>query len=114
MRFPQVLSTQWYVALRIVNTYPALRTGSVLGLLARKPEAFPETKFKIIPATFNWCKHLYSKILISYDQSSQNKDDGSRTGPIETSEPFPETKPNFIKRTIKSGKHLYTSLISTH
>ncbi|KAM0064911.1 putative ankyrin repeat-containing domain-containing protein [Helianthus debilis subsp. tardiflorus] len=90
------------VALRIVNSYPELRTGSVLGLLARKPEAFPETKFKIIPATINWCKHLYSKILTSHDQPSQNKDVGSRTRPIETSEPFPETKSNFIKRTIKS------------
>ncbi|KAJ0703580.1 putative ankyrin repeat-containing domain, PGG domain, ankyrin repeat-containing domain superfamily [Helianthus annuus] len=76
------------VALEIVKTYPELITGDVLGVLARKPEAFRETKINIISRTINWSKDLYSKMFIA-QQPSQNEN------------PFPETKFNIIKRIIK-------------
>ncbi|KAI3794191.1 hypothetical protein L1987_36820 [Smallanthus sonchifolius] len=94
------------VAIEIVKTYPELRTGDVLGILARKPEAFPETKINIISRTINWGKHIYSKVVITH-QPSQNEhpEDGSGSGPTDPPqrlEPFPEMKYNIIKRTIKS------------
>ncbi|KAF5799449.1 putative ankyrin repeat-containing domain-containing protein [Helianthus annuus] len=51
------------VALKIVTTYPDLGTGSVLEVLARKPEAFREMKLNVISRTIRWGKILYSKML---------------------------------------------------
>ncbi|KAD7479087.1 hypothetical protein E3N88_02223 [Mikania micrantha] len=86
------------VALEIVKTYPELGTGSVLGVLARKPEAFPETKFSFISRTINWGKILYYKMHVTH-QPSKHTDPGvgCRSG-----EPFPEIKSNIIRRTYKS------------
>ncbi|MFS8010286.1 putative ankyrin repeat-containing domain-containing protein [Helianthus anomalus] len=78
------------VALEIVKTYPELITGDVLGVLARKPEAFRETKINIVSRTINWGKDLYSKMFIA-QQPSQNEN------------PFPETKFSIIKRIINPG-----------
>lgn len=48
------------IALQIVKRYPELGTGTVVGVLARKPEAFPETESNIIRRIINSGKHLYS------------------------------------------------------
>ncbi|KAD7479089.1 hypothetical protein E3N88_02225 [Mikania micrantha] len=65
------------VALEIVKTYPDLDTRSVLGVLARKPEAFPETKFSFISKTISWGKNLYSKMLTTHQSSThENAEEG--------------------------------------
>ncbi|KAK9062038.1 hypothetical protein SSX86_019222 [Deinandra increscens subsp. villosa] len=100
------------VALEIVKTYPELGTGSVLGVLARKPEAFPERKFSIILSTISWGKHLYSKMFITHQPSKNEllEVGSSSSGPVDlsrTREPFPETKSNIITKTIKSVSSLF-------
>ncbi|KAI3676394.1 hypothetical protein L1987_86000 [Smallanthus sonchifolius] len=92
------------VALEIVKTYPELDTRSVLGVLARKPEAFAEIKFNIILRTINWGKDLYSKMLNTHHQSQNEHQEVGRIiadlsrGP----EPFPEASFSNIGRIIKS------------
>ncbi|KAI7738359.1 hypothetical protein M8C21_008422 [Ambrosia artemisiifolia] len=81
------------VALEIVKTYPELITGDVLGVLARKPEAFREPNINIISRTINWGKDLYSKMLIANPEVDQELS-GTPT-------PFPEVKSDIIKRIIK-------------
>ncbi|KAI3794304.1 hypothetical protein L1987_36933 [Smallanthus sonchifolius] len=93
------------VALEIVTTYPELGTGNVIGVLARKPEAFPETKYSFILRTIDWGKHLYSKMLITHKPPEKKSEVGNRSGHVVSSqrrEPFPEPKSNIMKRTIKS------------
>ncbi|XP_035838671.1 uncharacterized protein LOC110907179 [Helianthus annuus] len=80
------------VALEIVKTYPELGTGSVLGVLARKPEAFPEIKIDFISRTINWGKYHCSKMIITHQPSQNKYIDSSRKH-----EPFPESKYNIFK-----------------
>lgn len=45
------------IALKIVKEHPELDSnGSVLGVLARKPDVFAETESDIFKRTFNWGK----------------------------------------------------------
>ncbi|KAK1410505.1 hypothetical protein QVD17_37042 [Tagetes erecta] len=71
------------IALEIVKKYPILcSTTGVLGILAGKPEAFPETKSSIVEKTIKASKDLYSRIFVTH-QPSENKhpepDKGSAT-----------------------------------
>ncbi|XP_076889514.1 uncharacterized protein LOC143540297 [Bidens hawaiensis] len=59
------------VALEIMRNYPELGTGNVLGVLARKPEAFPETEFTIISRTIRWGRDLYSMMPKKEDNALQ-------------------------------------------
>ncbi|KAJ0909284.1 hypothetical protein HanRHA438_Chr07g0319881 [Helianthus annuus] len=82
------------VALKIVTTYPDLGTGSILEVLARKPEAFCEMKLNVISRTIRWCKILYSKMLSTPQRSQiENPEVGKESGLEDSSlgpEPFPE------------------------
>lgn len=95
-----------------MKKYPKLGTVGVLGILARKPEAFPETKSNIIQRTINLGKHLCSW-MFSTHQLYQNEypDIGNGSVPADDlaqkRQPSPETKFNIIGRTIKSGKYFY-------
>ncbi|KAK1410504.1 hypothetical protein QVD17_37041 [Tagetes erecta] len=94
------------VAVEIVKTYPELGTGTVLGVLARKPEAFPEKKINIISRTVNWGKGFCSKMFITH-QPSQNE---FREVGSNKNEPFPEIKTNIFKSVsafigLKGGSH---------
>ncbi|KAK1410503.1 hypothetical protein QVD17_37040 [Tagetes erecta] len=92
------------VALEIVKTYPELGAGSVLGVLARKPEAFPETNMNIISRTINWGKDLCCKLLITLQPCPNEHPEHGRN----ISVPFLETKSNIIKSAfigLKGGSH---------
>ncbi|PWA47378.1 ankyrin repeat-containing domain, PGG domain protein [Artemisia annua] len=99
------------VALEIVKKYPKLGTsGSVLGILARKPEAFPDTEPSITRRTINSIKRLYSLMSITHQPpQSKHPEIGTETVSSEhldeKAETSPEPKCNIIGRTIKSGKH---------
>lgn len=54
------------IALKIVDKYPELGTGTILFLLAQKPEAFREEKNNIILRTIKLGKHIYFLASISY------------------------------------------------
>ncbi|KAD3068355.1 hypothetical protein E3N88_36235 [Mikania micrantha] len=95
------------IALKIVKKYPKLgrETGTILGVLARKPEAFVETK-SIIMKTIRLSKLLYSSMFITH-QPPENKhpepDEGSApTDMAQNPTISPETKSDIIRRTIKS------------
>ncbi|KAJ0550891.1 putative ankyrin repeat-containing domain, PGG domain, ankyrin repeat-containing domain superfamily [Helianthus annuus] len=94
------------VALKIVTTYPDLGTGSVLEVLARKPEAFREMKLNVISRTIRWGKILYSKMLSTPQRSQiENPEVGRESGLEDSSlglEPFPEKRTSMIDRIIKS------------
>ncbi|KAJ0853699.1 putative ankyrin repeat-containing domain-containing protein [Helianthus annuus] len=53
------VSRMTYIALEMVKKYPKLGSGSVLAVLARKPEAFTETRSNIIEKAIKFSKHLY-------------------------------------------------------
>ncbi|KAL8194093.1 hypothetical protein R6Q57_026335 [Mikania cordata] len=93
------------IALEIVKNYPKLCGGTVLGLLARKPEAFHETKSNFIGKTINLSTQFYSLMNIT-QQSFENKHQPGNgnvpEGFAHKSEASPETKSNIIGRTVKS------------
>ncbi|GJT13612.1 ankyrin repeat-containing domain, PGG domain protein [Tanacetum coccineum] len=111
------------VALKIVTKYPKLETGSVLTVLARKPEAFREPESNFIQRTISWGINLYSKKNVTH-QPSQNGD-GSASGDLIQEHPSQNGNGSVpgdlnqeaaitcsaIGRTIKAGKHLYSSSI---
>ncbi|MFS7941226.1 putative ankyrin repeat-containing domain-containing protein [Helianthus anomalus] len=51
------------VALKIVNKYPKLGNGEILGALARKPDAFSEIKSNIIQSCINSGKYFYTHLV---------------------------------------------------
>ncbi|GKD13755.1 hypothetical protein Tco_1198162, partial [Tanacetum coccineum] len=99
------------VALEIVKRYPKLGTsGNVLGILARKPEAFPDAEPSITGRTINSIKRLYSFMSITHQPyQSKHPETGTETLSAENldqkAEPSPKPKCNIIGQTIKSGKH---------
>nr|GEW37130.1 ankyrin repeat-containing domain, PGG domain protein [Tanacetum cinerariifolium] len=104
------------VALEIVKKYPKLGTsGSVLGILARKAEAFPDAEHSITGRNINSIKRLYSFMSITH-QPSQSKHPEIGTESIsaeqldQKAEPSPKPKCNIICQTIKSGKHHFKCL----
>ena len=106
-----------------MTKYPELETGSVLTVLARKPEAFRETESNFIQRTISWGINLYSKMNVT-QQPSQN---GNGSAPEDLDKEQPSQNGNgsvpgdldrvaaikcsTIGRTIKAGKHLYSSSI---
>ncbi|GJZ52088.1 ankyrin repeat-containing domain, PGG domain protein, partial [Tanacetum coccineum] len=121
------------VALKIVTKYPELGTGDVLGVLARKPEAFHEPESNFIQRTISWGKNLYSKknvthqpsqngngngpAVLNQEQPSQNSNE-SVLGVLYQEQPsqngngsVPRDLVSTIRRTIKAGKHRYSSSI---
>ncbi|GKF25661.1 hypothetical protein Tco_0081555, partial [Tanacetum coccineum] len=69
------------VALEIVKKYPKLGTsGNVLGILARKPEAFPDAEPSITGRTINPIKRLYSFMSITHQPyRSKHPETGTET-----------------------------------
>lgn len=103
-----------------MKKYPELGSGSgnVLGHLARKPEAFRESKSDIIGKPIKLVKNLYSWMFIT-NQPFENKHQipGSGRAPEvldQKPEASSEKKSNILGRTIKSGKHLYALMFISH
>nr|GEY69940.1 ankyrin repeat-containing domain, PGG domain protein [Tanacetum cinerariifolium] len=100
------------VALKIVKKYPELgtSTGTVLGILVRKPEAFAEAKSNIIQNAISlgryWGKHIYSKMNITH-KSSQNDPEHGNVSVIGDMVRKHEKKSDIIV----TGKHLYSSSV---
>ncbi|KAI3742577.1 hypothetical protein L1987_60264 [Smallanthus sonchifolius] len=86
------------VPLEMVKTYLELGTRRVLGVLARKPEAFAEIKFNVILRTINWGTDLYSKMLNTHQRSqNEHQEAGRITADLSRgSEPFPEASSSNI------------------
>ncbi|KAI3742579.1 hypothetical protein L1987_60266 [Smallanthus sonchifolius] len=86
------------VPLEMVKTYLELGTRRVLGVLARKPEAFAEIKFNVILRTINWGTDLYSKMLNTHQRSqNEHQEAGRITSDLSRgSEPFPEASSSNI------------------
>ncbi|KAK9062073.1 hypothetical protein SSX86_019258 [Deinandra increscens subsp. villosa] len=108
------------IALEIVKKYPKLGSGSgnVLGVLARKPEAFREAKSNIIGKTMKLSKYLYSLMFIThqpYDNKHPEASNGIAPKDL-TSKPekSPETKSNIIGRTIKLVFEFIGSKVGVH
>lgn len=99
-----------------MKRYPKLGiTGTVLGILARKPEAFVEPDFNIIQATISWSqhqfKHVFSKMSIS-DRLPDKKLSEHGKGKVHGNFARKAEKTfSDIGKTIESGKRLYFSSI---
>ncbi|GJV15187.1 ankyrin repeat-containing domain, PGG domain protein [Tanacetum coccineum] len=101
-----VESDMFDIAIEIVKMYPALgRSSTLLGVLARKPQAFHDKKSNIIERTIKLGDYLYSSVFTTH-QPSQNKlsGPGSESAPKHLSQPAPspDKKSNVIARTFKS------------
>ncbi|PWA47377.1 ankyrin repeat-containing domain, PGG domain protein [Artemisia annua] len=104
------------IAIKIVKRYPKLGiTNSVLGILARKPEAFVEPDFNIIQSTISWgqhrYKHLFSKMSISNwlpNKKLAEHGNGKVHGNFARKA---EKTCSDIGKAIESGKRLYFSSI---
>ncbi|XP_076931865.1 uncharacterized protein LOC143597165 [Bidens hawaiensis] len=101
------------IALKIVKKYPELGSETrALGILAGKPEAFPETKSSIIEKTvFKMSKDLFSWMFIAH-QPSENKHPEPAKGSADEEldqkpEAPPEAKSNVIGRSIRTIKSVF-------
>ena len=115
------------IAIKIVQKYPELgRSNPLLGLLARKPEAFSEKKSNMIGRSIKLGGYIYSSMFTTHQPSeiqqsepqsgsvpkhpaqhvaSPNSEPHSGTVPKDSASP--NTKSNIIGRAFKSGKYLY-------
>ncbi|PWA38088.1 ankyrin repeat-containing domain, PGG domain protein [Artemisia annua] len=101
-----VESDMFDIAIDIVNMYPALgRSSTLLGMLARKPQAFHDKKSNIIERTIKLGDYLYSSVFATH-QPSQNKQSEPRSESVPKHSaqptPSPNKKDNMIARTFKS------------
>ncbi|MFS8010303.1 putative ankyrin repeat-containing domain, PGG domain, ankyrin repeat-containing domain superfamily [Helianthus anomalus] len=70
------------IALEIVKKYPTLCTGSILRVLACKPEAFHETQSNIIDKAIKFSQHLYSLMFIRHQPYEEiHLEAGNRSAP---------------------------------
>ncbi|KAI3742583.1 hypothetical protein L1987_60270 [Smallanthus sonchifolius] len=88
----------WQLLKCVENDMFELGTRRVLGVLARKPEAFAEIKFNVILRTINWGTDLYSKMLNTHQRSqNEHQEAGRITADLSRgSEPFPEASSSNI------------------
>ncbi|KAK9055508.1 hypothetical protein SSX86_026591 [Deinandra increscens subsp. villosa] len=107
------------IALEIVKTYPDLgSTGTILGVLAGKPDAFGETNSNIIGKTIKLSKRLYSLMFFTH-QASENKHPEPHNGSApkdlaKIPEASHETKSNIIRRTVDSVFTFIGSKVGAH
>ncbi|KAI7738342.1 hypothetical protein M8C21_008405, partial [Ambrosia artemisiifolia] len=73
------------IALEIVKKYPTVGSGSVLSVLARKPEAFHETQSNFLEKAINFSKHLCSLMFTTNQPCEDNHPkDGNGSAPKDT------------------------------
>ncbi|GJW45061.1 ankyrin repeat-containing domain, PGG domain protein, partial [Tanacetum coccineum] len=117
-----VESDMFDIAIKIVQKYPELgRNNTLLGLLARKPEAFSEKKCNIIGRSKKLGDYIYTLMFTTHQQSEIKQSEpqsGSvpansaqpaaspksepHSGSVPTDSASPNTKPNIIGRAFKS------------
>nr|GEU61778.1 ankyrin repeat-containing domain, PGG domain protein [Tanacetum cinerariifolium] len=117
----KVMSTQSFgplqltldIALEIVKRYSMLgRKSTLLGVLARKPEAFQEKESNIIERTIKLCDYLYNLMFTTHQSSENNQPEPRREiirrysflTPLEAP---PTKKSNIIIRTINSVSEFF-------
>ena len=105
------------IALKIVKKYPMLgRKSTLLGVLARKPEAFQEKESNIIERTIKLRDYLYNLMFTTHQPSERNQPEPSREIVRRDSVVIPLKAPstkksNIIIRTINLGKYIYLHII---
>ncbi|KAK1410507.1 hypothetical protein QVD17_37044 [Tagetes erecta] len=95
------------IALQIVKNYRKLGTETgVLGILAGKPEAFPDIQSSIIEKPIKLIKGLYSRMFTTHQQPENNNPEPDNASVDENLDQNPEAsheaRSNVIGRCIKS------------